>query len=236
MKTRDQLNAEYNPILKQLKRFCGLMIRQTGRGAPEMEVFVDTIINIETAWQQPSITLEAVVRERMHEEIVFYRERLAALDRWSRCPLSDCIIYTRQCTAMEDLWQRMESGEWALPPAIAPMVFCLVIDPHFSQFSFEVFFSALYHAHVCDLRVGFASGAFGKGALYAQTRPTSYRRIALPEPGGLAVLHYEMARSISDPLVLFISCQQREMGGVLQQHFPEIEFVFLPKPLPEVLL
>jgi hypothetical protein len=56
MKTRDQLNAEYTLTLKNLKQFCGHMIRQTGRGAPEVEVFTTTIINIQTAWQRPSMT------------------------------------------------------------------------------------------------------------------------------------------------------------------------------------
>ncbi len=236
MKTREQLNAEYTLTLKQLKHFCGHMIRQTGRGAPEMEVFVTTIINIETAWQQPSKTLEAVVRERMQESIAFHRERLSELDLGTRCPLSDRVTYTRQLAAFENLWQRMESGVWTLPSAIAPMVFCLVIDPHFRQFSFEAFFSALYHAHVCDLRVGFASGAFGKGALYAQTCPSSYRRLSLAEPDRLAALHSEMERNVSDSLTLLVSGEQHDMEVVLRQHFPDVEFVFLPKSLPAVLL
>lgn len=236
MKTRDQLNAEYTPTLKRLKHFCGQMIRQTGRGAPEMEVFTTTIINIQTAWKQPRLTLEAVVRERTQESIAFYRERLSALDRWTRCPLSDRVIYTRRCAAFEDLWQRMENGEWTLPAPIARMVFCLVIDIHFRQFSFDAFFSALYHASVCDLRAGFASGTFGKGALYAQTCPSSYRRIALADPDGLAVLFYEMERNISDSLTLLVSHEQHDMEVVLRQHFPDVEFVFLPKSLPAVLL
>lgn len=236
MKTREQLNAEYTPTLKQLKHFCGHMIRQTGRGAPETTVFVETIINIQTAWQRPSMTLEAVVRERMQKSIAFYRERLSALDRWTRCPLSDRVLYTRQVAAFGDLWQRMENGLWTLPAAIAPMVFCLVIDIHHAQFSFDAFFSALYHARVYDLRVGFSSGTFGKGVLYAQTCPRSYRRISLAEADGLAALRYEMERNGSDPLALLVSHEQHDMAAVLRQRFPYVEFVFLPKPLPEPLL
>ena len=236
-KTQEQLNAEYTLTLRHLRQFCGRMIQQTGQGAPEIEIFTTTILNIQTAWQQPSLTLEAVVRERMQESIAFYREQLSALDRGTRRSLSDRILYTRRCAACTDLWQRMEQGTWTLPAPIAPMVFCLVIDPHFRQFSFEEFFSALYHAYVCDLRVGFASGAFGKGALYAQTCPSSYRRIALAESDGLAALHSELERNVSDhPLALLVSHEQRDMEVVLHQHFPNVEFVFLPKPLPAVLL
>jgi hypothetical protein len=172
----------------------------------------------------------------MQEEIAFYRERLAALDRWTRCPLSDRVIYTRQSAALEDLWQRMGNGLWTLPPPIAPMVFCLVIDIHFAQFSFDTFFSALYHARVCDLRVGVSLGTFGKGALFAQTCPTSYRRLSLAELDGLTALHDEMEKSVSDPLVLLISCRQTEMGSVLHQHFPPVEFVCLPEAFPLGLL
>lgn len=236
MKTHDQLNAEYTPTLKNLKRFCGQMIRQTGRGAPEVEVFTTIIPNIQTAWQQPSLTLETVVRERMQEEIAFYRERLCALDRWTRCPLSDRVLHTRRCAALEDLWLRMENSEWTLPSPIAPMVFCLVIDIHDAQFSFEAFFSALYHAQVCDLRVGVSRGTFGKEALYMQACPTSYRQLSLAKPDGLTILHNEIERNVSDRLVLLVSCQQAEMGGILRQHFPEVECVFLPKPLPTALL
>src|SRR3954471_8961819 len=128
MKTREQLNAQYTATLKYLKHFCGQMIRQTGREAPETDTFVTTIINIETAWQQFQRTLEEVVCDRMGESIVFYQERLSELDRWTRCPLSDRVKYTRELAAYEDLWQRMESGEWTLPKATAPLVFCLVID------------------------------------------------------------------------------------------------------------
>lgn len=127
MKTHEQLNREYTLTLKQLKHFCGHMIRQTGRGAPE-------------------------------------------------------------------------------------------------------------HARVCDLRVGFASRAFGKGTLYTQTCPASYQRIALADPGGLAALHYEVAKNVSEPLVLLMSDEQHDMEVVLHQHFSAVEFVFLPKPLPAVLL
>ncbi len=236
MKTREQLNAEYTAALKQLKRFCGQMIRQTGRGAPEMDTFVTTMINIGTAWQQSNWTLEEVVRERMQESIAFYRERLAELDRKTRSPLSCRVKYTRELAAYEDLWQRMDSGEWTLPKAIAPLVFCLVIDPHFSPFSFDVFFSALYHAHVCDLRVGFVSGSYGKGALYAQTCPASYQHIKLSDPNGLAALHHAMEQNVGDPLTLLIGHEQHEMGVVLRQQFPDVEFVFLPEPLPAVLL
>jgi hypothetical protein len=172
----------------------------------------------------------------MQESIAFYRERLSELDRSTRCPLSHRVTYMRQLAAFEDLWQRMDNGEWMLPPAIAPLVFCLVIDPHFSQFSFDAFFSALYHVHVCDLRVGFTSGAFGKGALYAQTCPASYQRIPLTDPDGLAALHAAMERNVRDPLALLISHEQHDMEVVLRQQFPDVEFVFLPKPLPAVLL
>lgn len=236
MKTREQLNAEYTATLKQLKIFCEQMIRQTGRGAPEMDAFVTTVISIGTAWNQPSGTLEEVVCERMQGSLAFYRERLSKLDHWTRCPLSDRVMYTRELKAYEDLWQRMESGEWTLPNAIAPLVFCLVIDPHFRLFSFDAFFSALYHAHVCDLRAGFASGSFGKGALYAQTSPASYQRIQLLDPTGREALHAAMERKVSERLVLLIHPEQHDMEMVLRQQFPTVEFVFLPEPLPAVLL
>lgn len=236
MKTREQLNVEYTATLQQLKHFCGCMIGQTGRGAPEMDAFVTTIINIQSAWQQSNRTLEEVVRERMQESIAFYRKKLSELDLQTRCPLSDRIIDTRELVAYEDLWQRMENGEWTLPKAIAPLVFCLVIDPHFRLFSFDAFFSALYHAHVCDLRVGFASGSFGKGALYAQTCPASYQRIQFPDPAGHEALHAAMERNVSERLVLLIHPEQHDMELVLRQQFPTVEFIFLPEPLPAVLL
>ena len=236
MKTREQLHAEYTTTLKQLNRFCGCMIRQTGRGAPEMDAFVTTMMNIETAWQQSSRALEVVVRERMQESITFYRERLSELDRKTRCSLSDRVIDTRELAAYEDLWLRMERGEWTLPKAIAPLVFCLVIDPHCSQVSFDAFFSALYHAHVCDLRVGCAARSLGKGALYAQTCPASYQRIQLSDPDGCEALHAAMERKVSERLVLLIHPEQHDREVVLTQQFPAVECVFLPQPLPAVLL
>ena len=201
-----------------------------------MGAFVTTILVIETAWQQPQKTWEEVVRARLRESIAFYRHTLAELDLRTRCPLSDWIIYTRELAAYEDLWQRMESGAWTLPQAIAPLVFCLVIDPSFSPFSFDAFFAILFHAHVCDLRVGFAPDAFGKGALYAQACPASYQCIRLLDPDGCEALHAAMEQKVSERLVLLMHPEQHDREVVLTLQFPNVEFVFLPKPLPAALL
>jgi hypothetical protein len=236
MKTQQQLNEEYTTTLKNLNQFCGRMSAQTGWGAPEKDIFQTTRISIATAWKQPEKTLEEVVRERMQDDMASHRKRLSEFDDRTPCPLlSDRIEYTRRLAAYEDLWQRMDSNEWGLPSAIPPLVFCLVIDPHAPSFSFERFFSVLYHADVCDLRASFASGFYGQSRLSAQARPASYQRIQLSDPDGQKALHSALECKAGERLVLLIHPEQHGMEVVLLQQFPPVEFVFLPEPLPAVL-